>query len=91
MCFTFVKVTGVFPPVYFALSEENRRKHNPGARSKDSAMASLSAAMNFEHGDGDEEYLLNGNESYATNHRHLPRASETISLSAGDHQSTAVL
>ena len=34
-------------------------------------MASLSAAMNFEHGDGDEEYLLNGNESYATNHRHL--------------------
>ena len=34
-------------------------------------MASLSAAMNFEHGDGDEEYLLNGNESYVTNHRHL--------------------
>ena len=34
-------------------------------------MASLSAAMNFEHGDGDEEYLLNGNQSYATNHRHL--------------------
>ena len=34
-------------------------------------MASLSAAMNFEHGDGDEDYLLNGNESYATNHRHF--------------------
>ncbi|CAE7808499.1 Cpr, partial [Symbiodinium sp. KB8] len=27
--------------------------------------------MNFEHGDGDEDYLLNGNESYATNHRHF--------------------
>ena len=52
------------------LCEENRRKQ-PGARSKDSAMASLSAAMNFEHGDGDEDYLLNGNESYATNHRHF--------------------
>ena len=34
-------------------------------------MANLSAAMNFEHGDGEEEYLLNGNESYATNLRHL--------------------
>ena len=34
-------------------------------------MASLSAAVNFEHGDGDEDYLLNGNESYATNHRHI--------------------
>ena len=34
-------------------------------------MASLSAAMNFEHGDGDEEYLQHGNESYVTNHRHL--------------------
>ena len=34
-------------------------------------MASLSAAMNFEHGDGDEDYLPNGNESFATNHRHL--------------------
>ena len=27
--------------------------------------------MNFEHGDGDEDYLPNGNESYVTNHRHL--------------------
>ena len=35
----------------------NRKKINPGARSKDSAMASLAAAMNFEHGDGDEDYL----------------------------------
>ena len=34
-------------------------------------MASLSAAMNFEHGDGDEDYLPNGNESFATNHRHM--------------------
>ena len=34
-------------------------------------MASLSAAMNFEHGDGDEDYLPNGNESFVTNHRHL--------------------
>ncbi|OLP89146.1 Kinesin-like protein Klp59C [Symbiodinium microadriaticum] len=38
---------------------------------QDSAMASLSAAMNFEHGDGDDDYLPNGNESYATNHRHI--------------------
>ena len=49
-------------------------------------MASLSAAMNFEHGDGDEEYLLNGNESFATNHRHLPRASKAICFSAGEQQ-----
>ena len=34
-------------------------------------MASLSAAMNFEHGDGDEDYLPNGNESYVTNHHHI--------------------
>ena len=34
-------------------------------------MASLSAAMNFEHGDGDEDYLQHGNESCVTNHRHL--------------------
>ena len=34
-------------------------------------MASLSAAMNFEHGDGDEDYLPNGNESFVTNHRYL--------------------
>ena len=34
-------------------------------------MTSQSAAMNFEHGDGDEDYLPNGNESFATNHRHL--------------------
>ncbi|OLQ10788.1 hypothetical protein AK812_SmicGene5490 [Symbiodinium microadriaticum] len=27
--------------------------------------------MNFEHGDGDEDYLPNGNESFAANHRHL--------------------
>ncbi|OLP92184.1 hypothetical protein AK812_SmicGene26030 [Symbiodinium microadriaticum] len=27
--------------------------------------------MNFEHGDGDEDYLPNGNESFVTNHRHL--------------------
>ncbi|OLQ08360.1 hypothetical protein AK812_SmicGene8147 [Symbiodinium microadriaticum] len=27
--------------------------------------------MNFEHGDGDEDYLPNGNESFATNHRHM--------------------
>ena len=34
-------------------------------------MASLSAAMNFEHGDGDEDYLPNGNETCVTNHCHL--------------------
>ena len=34
-------------------------------------MAGLSAAMSFEHGDGDEDYLPNGNESYVTNHRHI--------------------
>ena len=34
-------------------------------------MASSSAAMNFEHGDGDEDCLPNGNESFVTNHRHL--------------------
>ena len=34
-------------------------------------MASLSAAMNFEHGDGDDDYHPNGNESCVTNHRHL--------------------
>ena len=70
MCFTFVKVTGVFLRYTSPLRREPEEA-NPGARSKDSAMASLSAAMNFEHGDGDEEYLLNGNESYAANHRHL--------------------
>ncbi|OLP82422.1 hypothetical protein AK812_SmicGene36923 [Symbiodinium microadriaticum] len=53
------------------INRKPREEANPGARSKDSAMASLSAAMNFEHGDGDEDYLLNGNESYATNHRHF--------------------
>ncbi|CAE7681264.1 unnamed protein product [Symbiodinium sp. CCMP2456] len=32
-------------------------------------MASHSA-IQFEHGDGDDEYLLHGSDSYATNHRH---------------------
>ena len=34
-------------------------------------MARLSAAVYFEHGDGDEDYLPNGNESFVTNHRHI--------------------
>ena len=28
-------------------------------------------AVSFEHGEGEEDYLQQGNESYATNHRHL--------------------
>ena len=28
-------------------------------------------AVPFEHGEGDDDYLLQGDESYATNHRHL--------------------
>ena len=58
-------------PVYFAFVKRTGKKNNPAARSKDSAMASLSAAMNFEHGDGDEDYFPNGNESFVTNRRHL--------------------
>ena len=54
------------PPVYFAFVKRTGGIPIPGARSKDSAMASLSAAMNFEHGDGDEEYLQHGNESYVS-------------------------
>ena len=27
--------------------------------------------MNFEHGEGDDDYLPHGSESYVTNHRHL--------------------
>ena len=33
-------------------------------------MASHSAVPH-EHGNGDDDYLTQGNESYATNHRHL--------------------
>ena len=58
-----------YSAVYFALVK--RTEHNPGVRSQDSTIVTLSAAMNFEHGDGDEDYLPNGNESYLTNHRHL--------------------
>ena len=53
-------------PVYFAFVKRTGRRTIPGR-----AKASLSAAMNFEHGDGDEDYLPNGNESFAANHRHL--------------------
>ena len=33
-------------------------------------MASHSA-VSFEHGEGEDDYLQQGSESYATNHRHL--------------------
>ena len=54
-------------------------------------MASLSAAMNFEHGDGDEEYLLNGNEIVCNKSPTPSRASKAICFSAGDHKGTAIL
>ena len=47
-------------------------------------------ALPFERGEGDDDYLLHGSESYVTNHRHL---NELHRLSAFQqvHQSTAVL
>ena len=86
VCFTQMKVTGV-SPVYFAQVKRTGRAIS-GVRSVDSAMASHSAVP-FEHGEGDDDYLLQGNESYVTNHRH--GIALTFSFPAGDHQSTAAL
>ena len=45
------------------------------------------SASPFEHGEGDEDYLLQGSESYATNHRHL---NELHPLSAFQQVTTKV-
>ena len=66
--------------------EENPEEATPGARSKDSAMASHSA-VSFEHGEGEDDYLQQGSESYATNHRHL---NELHRLSAFQQVTTKV-
>ena len=42
----------------------------PGLDPRTDAMASH-AAVSFEHGEGEDDYLQQGSESYATNHRHL--------------------
>ena len=49
-------------------------------------MASHSASP-FEHGEGDDDYLLHGSESYVTNHRHL---NELHRLSAFQQVTTKV-
>ena len=49
-------------------------------------MASHSASP-FDHGEGDDEYLLHGSESYVTNHRHL---NELHRLSAFQQVTTKV-
>ena len=49
-------------------------------------MASHSASP-FDHGEGDDEYLLHGSESYVTNHRHL---NELHRLSAFQQLTTKV-
>ena len=50
--------------------EENRENWLPGLDPRTDAMASHSA-VSFEHGEGEDDYLQQGSESYATNHRHL--------------------
>ena len=54
--------------------EENRKKTLPGLGPKN-------------HGEGDDEYLLHGSESYVTNHRHL---NELHRLSAFQQVTTKV-
>ena len=53
----------------------------------DSAIASHSAVP-FEHGEGDDDYLLQASESYGTNHRHLQ---ELHRLSAFQQVTTKLL
>ena len=53
----------------------------------DSATASHSAVP-YEHGEGDDDYLFQSDESFATNHRHLP---ELHRLSAFQQVTTKVL
>eukprot|EP00439_Symbiodinium_sp_Y106_P072348 s830_g13.t1 len=49
-------------------------------------MASHSA-VSFEHGEGEDDYLQQGNESYSTNHRHLE---ELYRLSAFQQVTTKI-
>ena len=54
----------------------------------------IHSAVPFEHGEGDDDYLPQSNESYVTTHRHLQEYSKNhtdFQLSACDDQSTAVL
>ena len=64
--------------------EDNQKKNSSGL--DPSAMASHSASP-FEHGEGDDDYLLHGNESYVANHRHL---NELHRLSAFQQVTTKV-
>ena len=54
--------------MHFALVKITGRRIS-GARSKDSALA-IHSASPFVRGDGDDDYLLQGSESYVTNHRY---------------------
>ena len=87
--FTQVKVTGA-SPVYFALVKRTGRSSSLGFDPRTDAMASHSAAS-FEHGEGEEDLLQQGNESYATNHRHLQELTPSLGIPAGNHKSTAII
>ena len=78
MCFTQVKVTGA-SPIHFALVKRTGRRIPRGSISH--------SASPFDHGEGDEEYLLHGSESYVTNHRHV---NELHRLSAFQQVTTKV-
>ena len=54
----FVEGHRSYSAVYFALVK--RTEHNPGVRSQDSTITTLSAAMNFEHGDGGQSRSMLG-------------------------------